>query len=66
MTETINWLITNKETVLQLLTGVVSVASILATLIPNDSANDWIARANKVVSWLALNIGKAKPASKND
>jgi hypothetical protein len=66
MTEVINWLITNKETVIQLLTGVVSVASILATLIPNDSANAWIARANKVVSWLALNIGKAKPASKND
>ena len=66
MTEVINWLITNKETVLQLLTGVVSVASILATLIPNDSANVWIARANKVVSWLALNIGKAKPASNND
>lgn len=60
MTEVINWLITNKETVIQLLTGVVSVASILATLIPNDSANVWIARANKVVSWLALNIGKAK------
>jgi len=53
MTETINWLITNKETVIQLLTGVVSVASILATLIPNDSANAWISRANKVVSWLA-------------
>jgi hypothetical protein len=60
MTEVINWLNTNKETVIQLLTGVVSVASILATLIPNDSANVWIARANKVVSWLALNIGKAK------
>jgi len=54
MTEVINWLITNKETV------IVSVASILATLIPNDSANAWVARANKVVSWLALNIGKAK------
>jgi len=66
MTETINWVINNKDTVIQLLTGVVSVASIVATLIPNDSANAWIARANKVVSWLALNIGKAKPATKDD
>ena len=66
MTETINWVITNKDTVIQLLTGVVSVASIVATLIPNDSANAWLARANKVVSWLALNIGKAKPATKDD
>jgi len=66
MTEPINWALTNKDTVIQILTGVVSVASLVATLLPNDSANAWIARANKVVSWLALNVGKAKSTPKND
>jgi hypothetical protein len=60
MTELLNWIISNKGVLIEILTGVVSVASIIATLIPNNSANKWVARANKIVSWLALNVGKAK------
>ena len=60
MTELLNWIISNKGVLIEILTGVVSVASIIATLIPNNSANKWVARANKIVSWLALHVGKAK------
>jgi hypothetical protein len=60
MTEVITWVIDNKDVVIQILTGLVTAASLIAALTPNDSDNVWVARANKVVSWLALNVGKAK------
>ena len=60
MTELFKWALDNKDTVIQILTGAVTVASLIATLTPNNSDNAWLARANKVVSWLALNVGKAK------
>ena len=60
MNDAIKWLIENKETVLGILTGVVTVASLIATMTPNDSDNAFVAKASKVVSWLALNIGKAR------
>ena len=60
MTELFKWVLDNKDTVIQLLTGAVTVASLVATLTPNNSDNAWVARVNKVVSWVALNIGKAK------
>jgi hypothetical protein len=60
MTELFKWVLDNKDTVIQLLTGAVTVASLIATLTPNNSDNAWVARVNKVVSWVALNIGKAK------
>jgi hypothetical protein len=56
MNESLDWVISNKEVVIQLLTAVVSVASLIAALLPNKSPNKWIA----VVSWLALNVGNAK------
>ena len=60
MNDAIKWLIENKETVLGILTGVVTVASLIATMTPNDSDNAFVAKASKVVSWLALNIGTAR------
>jgi len=60
MTETISWLISNSETIIQILTGLVTAASLIATLTPNNSDNAWVSRISKVVSWLALNVGKAK------
>tara|TARA_Y100000114_G_scaffold41456_1_gene36911 strand:+ start:550 stop:741 length:192 start_codon:yes stop_codon:yes gene_type:complete len=60
MAEAFTWLSENKGEVIGILTGIVTVASLVATMTPNESDNKWVARANKVVSWLALNIGKAK------
>tara|TARA_Y100001938_G_scaffold113967_1_gene156562 strand:+ start:102 stop:293 length:192 start_codon:yes stop_codon:yes gene_type:complete len=60
MAEALTWVSDNKEAIIGILTGVVTVASIVATMTPNESDNKWVERASRVVSWLALNIGKAK------
>ena len=60
MNDAIKWLIEHIDTVLGILTGVVTVASLISTLTPNDSDNVIVAKASKVVSWLALNIGRAR------
>ena len=60
MTDVLNWFTENKEQVIAVITGIVTVASIIATMTPNDSDNKIVAMANKVVSWMALNVGKAK------
>ena len=60
MTDLITWLSDNSGEVIGILTGIVTVASLVATMTPNESDNKSVARASKGVSWLALNIGKAK------
>ena len=50
----------NSEQILQIAASVIAVASLIATMTPNESDNKWVNRASKVVSWLALNVGKAK------
>lgn len=60
MTDTLNWFNENKEQLIALLTGIVTVASIIATMTPNNSDNKIVGKINKVVSWLALNVGRAK------
>ena len=60
MAEVLTWCNETKGEVIGILTGIVTVASLIATMTPNESDNKWVARASKVVSWLALNIGKAK------
>ena len=64
MTELFKWVLDNRDTVIQILTGAVTAASLVATLTPNNSDNAWVARLNKVVSWLALNVGRAKSTPK--
>jgi hypothetical protein len=60
MADALNWLGENKEAIIGILTGIITVASVIATMTPNDSDNAFVAKASKVVSWLALNIGRAK------
>ena len=60
MIASINYVLENKETLLQIITGVVTLASLIAALTPNDSDNRWVAKINTAVSWLAINIGNAK------
>ena len=50
----------NSEQILQIAASVIALASLIATMTPNESDNKWVNRASKVVSWLALNVGKAK------
>ena len=56
----IQYLNENSEQILQIAASVIAVASLIATMTPNESDNKWVNRASKVVSWLALNVGKAK------
>jgi len=60
MSDSISYLLENKEALIQILTGVVTIASIIAAMTPNDSDNAFVAKLNTVVSWLALNIGHGK------
>ena len=50
----------NAEQLLQIAASVIAVASLIATMTPNKSDNKWVQRISGVVSWLALNVGKAK------
>jgi len=50
----------NSEQILQILASVIAVASLIATMTPNESDNKIVRRVSAVISWLALNVGRAK------
>jgi len=56
----IQYITENAEQLLQIAASVIAVASLVATMTPNESDNKWVQRISGVVSWLALNVGKAK------
>ena len=56
----IEYITENAEQLLQTAASVIAVASLVATLTPNESDNKWVQRISGVISWLALNVGKAK------
>ena len=56
----IEYITENAEHLLQIAASVIAVASLVATMPPNESDNKWVQRISGVVSWLALNVGKAK------
>jgi len=56
----IDYIIENKEGVLQVITSVIAVASAVAALTPTPKDDTLIGKLYKLVDWLALNIYKAK------
>ena len=56
----IEYITENAEMLLQIAASVVAVASLVATMTPNESDNKIIQKVSTVISWLALNVGKAK------
>lgn len=56
--EIVNYIYSNADTLVAIVTGVVTVASLIANLIPGESENKYIAYAQKAVNWLALNLKK--------
>lgn len=60
MKEIITYVITNAEVILGIASSVVAVASAVAALTPTPKDDSWVAKAYKVIDWLALNVGKAK------
>lgn len=56
----IQYITENAESLLQIAASVIAVASLVAAMTPNESDNKWVQRVSSVISWLALNVGKAK------
>ena len=59
MNTMINYLIENSSTLITILTALVAAASSIAALTPTPTDDTWVAKAYKIVDWLALNVGKA-------
>ncbi len=56
----IQYITEKAEQLLQIAASVIAVSSLIATMTPNESDNKWVQRISGVISWLALNVGKAK------
>jgi len=60
MSDIISFIRENKDSILSILTAVVTLSSLIAALTPNEFDNKIAQKASTVISWLALNVGKAK------
>lgn len=57
----ITYIIENKAELISIATAVVTAASLISALTPNKTDNKITGIALKLINWLALNVGKAKP-----
>ena len=55
-----DWLLANAGAVFQILTGIVGVAAVVATLTPNESDNEVIQKILDFVNLLGANFGNAR------
>ena len=60
MKEIITYLVSNVDSIVAALTAIVAAASAVAALTPTPKDDSLVAKAYKIVDWLALNVGKAK------
>jgi hypothetical protein len=60
MKEIISYLVANVDSILFAVSAVVAAASAVAALTPTPKDDSIVAKAYKVIDWLALNVGKAK------
>ena len=58
--EALSWISANIETVIAIVTAVVTLASLIASITPTPKDNAVITKLYKVIDLLALNIGHAK------
>ena len=66
MSDIINWISENHIALLSILTGVVTVASLVASLTPTPKDDTFVSKLYKYLDLLALNVGKAKERGKHD
>jgi hypothetical protein len=68
MIETINWLVTNKEVLVTIVTLTVTLASLVASLTPTPKDDTIVGKLYGLLDLLALNVGRAKEKGdeKND
>jgi hypothetical protein len=60
MKEIISYLVANVDSILFAISAVVAAASAVAALTPTPKDDSIVAKAYKVLDWVALNVGKAK------
>jgi hypothetical protein len=60
MKDIIAYLVSNVDSIVAALTAIVAAASAIAALTPTPKDDSLVAKAYKIVDWLALNVGKAK------
>jgi hypothetical protein len=60
MKEIISYLVANVDSILFAVSAVVAAASAVAALTPTPKDDSIVAKAYKVIDWVALNVGKAK------
>ena len=59
MKEIISYLVANVDSILFAVSAVVAAASAVAALTPTPKDDSIVAKAYKVLDWVALNVGKA-------
>lgn len=57
----ITYIIENKAELISIATAVVTAASLISAMTPNKTDNKITGILLKLINWLALNVGKAKP-----
>tara|TARA_B100000902_G_C27096751_1_gene806670 strand:+ start:569 stop:748 length:180 start_codon:yes stop_codon:yes gene_type:complete len=57
----ITYITENSAELISIATATVTLASLISVLTPNKTDNKVTSILAKVVNWLALNVGKAKP-----
>lgn len=60
MKEIISYLVSNVDSILFAVSAIVAAASAVAALTPTPKDDSIVAKAYKVLDWVALNVGKAK------
>jgi hypothetical protein len=60
MKEIISYLVSNVDSILFAVSAVVAAASAVAALTSTPKDDSIVAKAYKVLDWVALNVGKAK------
>jgi len=60
MKEIISYLVANVDSILFAVSAVLAAASAVAALTPTPKDDSIVAKAYKVLDWVALNVGKAK------
>lgn len=58
MNDAIKFVTENSETLVAIVTGIVTVASLVANLTPSVKDDGWVAKVSKWVDYLALNFKK--------
>ena len=51
----------NSAELIAIATATVTLASLISAITPNETDNKITSILTKVINWLALNVGKAKP-----